>query len=297
MSISRALKKLSLSDEPLDKYTHSDNLISISHNITRKEKRTMMKKLIAFVISISLIAGLSAFTMAAPAKKKVKKPAKRIVKTVKKPVKKPIKKFKGSVKKPVKKPIKKPVKKPAKKIVKPVKKPMLTPWVPPAPQPVAPVIIPKAAAPSGGIGLSLGAKIGLSGGATGMIVDLDYSINSILAGTKIRVGGDYLSGTNPVGNNSYKMSNLRLGLVYGLDMLKSADMPINWYVTGSLLYPWKVNAGRTGQWGIEAAVGGNYAVPDFGSIYGEVGYAGIKYTSTQPAIKGISASIGYSHAF
>jgi len=101
----------------------------------------------------------------------------------------------------------------------------------------------------------------------------------------------------PTGNDSYKMSNLRLGLVYSLDMLKSADMPINWYLTGSFLYPWKVNAGRTGQWGAEVAIGGNYMVPDFGSIYGEVGYAGIKYTSTQPALKGISAAIGYAYNF
>ena len=235
-----------------------------------------MKKLIAFVIALSLIAGLSASTMAAPAKKKV--------------VKKPVKKV------AIKKPVKKPVKKIVKPVKKPIVKPMPAPWVPPAPQPVAPAPAPKAAAPAG-MGMSLGVKVGLSGGATGLIVDLDYSIASVLAGTKIRVGGDYLSGTNPTGNDSYKMSNLRLGLVYALDMLKSADMPINWYLTGSLLYPWKVNGGRTGQWGAEAAIGGNYMVPDFGCIYGEVGYAGIKYTSTQPAIKGISAAIGYSYMF
>ena len=232
-----------------------------------------MKKLIAFVIALSLVAGLCTSAMAAPAKKAV--------------VKKPVKKVA----------VKKPVKKIVKPIKKPVVKPVPAPWVPPAPQPVAPAPAPKAAAPSAGMGLSLGAKVGLSGGATGVIVDLDYSIAGVLKGTKIRVGGDYLSGTNPTGNDSYKMSNLRLGLVYALDMLKSADMPISWYLTGSLLYPWKVNAGRTGSWGIEAAVGGNYMVPDFGTIYGEVGYAGIKYTSTQPALKGVSAAIGYSYNF
>ncbi|MEK7375627.1 MAG: hypothetical protein AABZ57_00465 [Candidatus Margulisiibacteriota bacterium] len=231
-----------------------------------------MKKLIASIIALSLIAGLSASTVAVPANKKaVKKPAKKIVKVIKKAVKKLLK--------------------------KPVVKPMPAPWVPPAPQPVVPAPAPKAAAPAAGMGLSLGAKVGISGGATGVIVDLDYSIASVIAGTKIRVGGDYLSGTNPTKNDSYKMSNLRLGLVYGLDMLKSADMPINWYVAGSLLYPWKVNASRTGQWGVEVAIGGNYMVPDFGSIYGEVGYAGIKYASTQPAIKGVSAAIGYSYMF
>ena len=172
------------------------------------------------------------------------------------------------------------------------------PWVPPAPKPVAPAAeAPKTVAPSKGMGLSLGAKLGLSGGATGMIVDLDYSISKFLAGTKIRVGGDYLTGTNPNGNDSYKISSLRLGLVYMIDMLKSDDMPIDWYVTGSLLYPWKVNAGRSGSWGIEAAFGGNYSVPDFGSIYGEIGYAGIKYTSAQPALKAMSAAIGYSYQF
>ena len=236
-----------------------------------------MKKLIAFVIALSLIVGLSASTMAAPARKKI--------------VKKPVRKV------AVKKTAKKTVKKIVKPVKKPVVKPMPAPWVPPAPQPVAPAPAPKAPVPATGMGLSLGAKVGLSGGATGIIVDLDYSIASVIADTKIRVGGDYLSGTNPTGNDSYKMSNIRLGLVYSLDMLKSSDMPINWYVTGSLLYPWKVNAGRTGQWGAEAAVGANYMVPDFGSIYGEVGYAGIKYTSTQAAIKGVSAAIGYSYMF
>ncbi len=172
------------------------------------------------------------------------------------------------------------------------------PWVPPAPKPVAPAAeATKTAAPSKSTGLSLGVKFGLSGGATGMIVDLDYSVSKFIPGTKIRVGGDYLTGTNPNGNDSYKISNLRLGLVYALDMLKSEDMPIDWYVTGSFLYPWKVNAGRAGSWGIEAAFGGNYVVEDFGCIYGEIGYAGIKYTSSQPALKAMSAAVGYSYLF
>ncbi len=173
------------------------------------------------------------------------------------------------------------------------------PWVPPAPKPISPAqeSSKAKAAPVKNNGISLGAKIGLSAGATGMIVDLDYPISGLLSGVKIRVGGDYLTGTNPNGNDSYKISDLRLGFVYALDMLKSEDMPIDWYVTGSFLYPWKVNAGRTGSWGIDAALGGNYVVEDFGCIYGEIGYGGIKYASSQPALKAMSAAVGYSYLF
>ena len=228
-----------------------------------------MKKLIAFVIALSLIAGLAASTMAAPAKKKVvKKRVKKIVKLVKKPVVKPI------VKKPVVKPIPAPVVIPA---------------------PVAPAPVVKAA--PAGMGMSVGVNIGVAEGLTAIGGVLDYSTASILSGTKVRLGVDYLTGTNGTDTN-LKIATAKIGALYALDMLKSAALPVDWYVEGAVAVPVKVSGGRSGSYGLEAALGANYMIPDFGAINAQVGYSALKYGSVaNPTPKGVLASLGYAYSF
>jgi len=224
-----------------------------------------MKKLIALVLAASLIAGLTASTMAAPKKKVVKKPAKKVVK---------------------------PVKKPAPK--KPAPKPAPAPWVPPAPAPVAPAPAPAAAA---GMGTTLGLNVGVSGGLTAITGVLDYSIASMIPGAKVRVGGDYLTGSNGSDSN-LKIVTLKLGGIYALDMLKSSALPVDWYIGGAVAVPVKVSGGRSGSYGLEAYLGANYMIPDFGIINAQVGYSALKYgSSTSGAAKGVLATIGYGYAF
>lgn len=180
-------------------------------------------------------------------------------------------------------------------------KPAETPWVPPTPAPVAPAPAPapapKAAA---GLGISVGGKVGLTAGVMAVTGDLDYALDSILPGAKARLSVDYVSGNNPnssaTADNPMKAVDVKLGGTYALDMLKSDALPINWYVGAAYILPVKVNAGRTGKWGAEAYIGGTYNIPDFGTIYGEVGYAGLKY-SDAAALKGVNAAVGYSYSF
>lgn len=225
-----------------------------------------MKKLIALVLAASLIASLTASSMAAAkvAKKKaVKKPAKKVVK---------------------------PVKKPAPKKPAPV-----TPWVPPAPAPVAPAPAPAPAA--AGMGMSIGVNVGVAAGLTAVTGVLDYSIASMIPGAKVRVGGDYLTGSNGSDSN-LKIVTLKLGGLYALDMLKSSAVPIDWYIGGDVTVPVKVSGGKTGSYGLEAYIGGNYMIPDFGTINAQVGYSALKYGSTTSgAAKGVLATIGYAYSF
>lgn len=228
-----------------------------------------MKKLIALVLALSLVAGLSASSFAA-VKKVVKKT------TVKKVV----------VKKKVVKPVpKKPV---------PVKP---APFVPPAPAPVAPA--PAPAPKVEGMGMVLGVNAGLDAGLTGVAGNLDYDLSSIGAqGFKVRVGGNYISGTNPTGNDSMKAVSLKLGALYSLtDYLQGLGLPLTYYVGGAYVLPVKVDKSRTGKWGAELYLGVNYSIPDFGMINGELGYSALKYTDTQPALKGVNLKIGYRYAF
>ncbi|MEK7376400.1 MAG: hypothetical protein AABZ57_04465 [Candidatus Margulisiibacteriota bacterium] len=220
-----------------------------------------MKKLIAFVIALSLIAGLSASTMAAPAKKK------------------------------------KAVKKPVKKIVKPIKRPVVRPMPSPVvtPTPAAPAPIAAAPAVTAGIGMCVGVNAGVSGGLTAIGGVLDYSTASILSGTKVRVGVDYLSGTNGKDSN-LKIVTAKIGALYALDMLKSAAMPVDWYVEGAAAIPVKVSGAKSGSYGLEVAVGGNYMIPDFGTINAQVGYSALKYGGTSGA-KGVLVSLGYAYSF
>lgn len=235
----------------------------------KKTEEQNMKKLLALILSISLIAGLTTASMAAPAKKAAKKAVKKAVKKVVKP---------------------------APKAVAPAPQyeyQAPAPWVPPAPKAVAPA--PAAPAAEAGLGLTAGAKAGLSAGLMGIEGDLSYSLASIIPDTSVRVGGEYLSGTS--GKDSVKAINLKIGAAYALTMLKSPDMPVDLYVGGSFILPVKVNAGRTGTYGLEGFVGGKYLVPDLGVIFGEVGYAGLKYGKNSAAAKGVSASVGYNYSF
>jgi hypothetical protein len=228
-----------------------------------------MKKLLALVLMLSLVASLTSTTFAA---KKKKKHVKKVV-------------------------AKKVVKKAVKKIVVPAKP---APWVPPAPAPVAPAPAPapaSAPAPSTGMGMSVGVNAGVSGGLTAIGGVLDYSTANILSGTKVRVGVDYLSGTNGA-DTSLKVVTAKVGALYALDMLKSAAMPVDWYVEGAVAVPVKVSGGSTGSYGLEAALGANYMIPDFGTINAQVGYSALKYGSAASgAAKGVLASVGYAYSF
>jgi len=176
-----------------------------------------------------------------------------------------------------------------------------TPWVPPTPAPVAPAPAPKPVAASAGMGLSAGAKVGLTAGLFAVTGDLDYSLASILPGAKARLSVDYVTGNNPNStatvDRPMKSVDVKIGGTYALDMLKSAALPIDWYVGAAYILPVKVNNARTGGYGYEAYVGGMYKVPDFGTIYGELGYAGLKYAKNVPALKGVDAAVGYSYSF
>lgn len=236
----------------------------------KKTEEQNMKKLLAIVLSISLIAGLTTATMAAPAKKAVKKaPAKKAVKKVVKPA--------------------------AKKAAPAPEAPEYqapAPWVPPAPKAVAPA--PAAPVAQAGLGLTAGAKAGLSAGLMGIEGSLSYSLASMIPDTSVRVGGEYLSGTN--GSDSVKAVALKVGAAYALTMLKSPDMPVDLYAGGSFILPVKVSVGRKGSYGLEAFVGGKYLVPDLGVLFGEIGYAALKYGG-KSAAKGVSASVGYNYSF
>ena len=139
--------------------------------------------------------------------------------------------------------------------------------------------------------------MGVKAGLTAISGNLDYSTAGILAGSKIRIGGDYLTGTNGVDSN-LKVVTLKVDGIYALDMLKQPGLPVDFYVGGGALYAVKVSGGRSGSYGLEAFVGANYKIPDFGCLNAEVGYAALKYGSAAAgAAKGVEASVGYSYAF
>ena len=168
----------------------------------------------------------------------------------------------------------------------------------PAPTPVAPAPVAKAAA-SDGMGMVLGVNAGLDAGLFGFSGNLDYDLSSMgAAGLKVRVGGNYVSGTNPTGSDDMKAVSLKLGAIYNVtDYLQALGLPLTYYVGGAYLLPVKVNAGRTGKWGAEAYLGANYMVPDFGMINAELGYGALKYADTAAALKGLDLKIGYRYAF
>ena len=176
-----------------------------------------------------------------------------------------------------------------------------TPWVPPTPAPVAPAPAMKPTSATAGMGMTAGAKVGLTAGLFAVTGDLDYSLASILPGAKARLSVDYVTGNNPnetaTIDNPMKSVDVKIGGTYALDMLKTAALPVDWYLGAAYILPVKVNSARTGKWGAEAYLGGMYMVPDFGTIYGELGYAGLKYDASAAALKGVNVAVGYAYSF
>jgi len=171
-----------------------------------------------------------------------------------------------------------------------------------APAPIivnpAPVVIINPPAKAGrGVGIYVNG--GLDAGLLGFAGNLDYDLSGVLTqGLSARVGLNYVSGTNPNGNDSMKAVSAKLGAVYYVTpYLPNMGLPLTWYVGGAYLLPVKVNAGRTGKWGAEAYVGANYNVPEMGTVNFELGYSGLKYADSQPALKGLDLKIGYGMIF
>jgi hypothetical protein len=172
--------------------------------------------------------------------------------------------------------------------------------VPPAPVIVnpAPIVIINPPAQTGrGVGIYVNG--GLDAGLIGFAGNLDYDLSGVVTqGLSARVGLNYVSGTNPSGNDSMKAVSAKLGAVYYITpYLPNMGVPLTWYVGGAYLLPVKVNAGRTGKWGAEAYLGANYVVPEMGTINFELGYSGLKYADSQPALKGLDLKIGYGILF
>ncbi len=234
-----------------------------------------MKKLIALILSVALVAGLCGSTIAAP-KKAVKKVAKKVVKPVKKA--------------------------PAKAAPKAAPAPA-APWAPPAPAPAttpapAPAPTPAPAPVSSsttGMGITLGGNVGLDAGLMGVAGNLDYDLTGLgLAGAKVRVGGNYISGTNPTGSTNVKAVSLKVGAIYNVtEYLKVLGLPLTYYVGGAYLLPVKVSGGVTGKWGAEAYLGMNYMIPGMGEVNGEIGYGALKYSDAAAALKGVDLKVGY----
>lgn len=261
----------------------------------------MIKKILALLICMALLAGL--FESSADAQKKRKRAAgKKVIKKVikKKNAKaKKVKKDKKAKKAATKKVL------PSAPIVSP--KPEAPAQVSPATQEAPAPVVPKVEAPAqvqpavqpvrGG--LSAGVKAGLSAGALAFTADIDYSLSNIIDNAKVRLSGNFMTGKEETGSQfTYRIGNIKIGGIYNLPMLKSKDMPIDLYAGGSFIYPVLLSSSRTGtKWGAEVFMGGSIDVAEIGTLYGELGYGGLKYDEAQPALKGISASIGLSAAF
>lgn len=221
-----------------------------------------MKKISAIILSICLVSGFAADVFAAPPRRKVVKPTPR-------------------------------------KIV-PVKPAPIAPETSiPEPAPVTPA--PAKPASSKKTGFSVGAKAGLTAGVPAVTADLDYSLDRWIPGAAARISLDYVTGNNPNSaaaiDNPMKAVDLKIGGTYALDMLKNPALPVDWYTGAAYIIPVKVDGGRTGGWGAEAFLGGKHDISNAGKIYGELGYAGLKYGSSVAALKGLSAALGYSHSF
>jgi hypothetical protein len=153
-----------------------------------------------------------------------------------------------------------------------------------------------------GRGVAIYLNGGLDAGLTGFAANLDYDLSGLPAqGIKLRVGANYIAGTNPRGNDEMKAASAKLGLVYYITpYMPDMSLPLSWYIGSAYLYPVKVNNGRSGlagQWGVEAYVGANLNIAEFGIVNLEVGYSGLKYAADQPALKGMDVKIGYGIIF
>jgi hypothetical protein len=240
----------------------NQNIFFVSRNIiTEKEK--IMKKIFVLVLSLSLVAGIASSVFAAPARKVVK---------------------------------------PTPRKITPVKpSPVAPDSVVPAPAAVVPAPAKAGSDASKGMGLSVGAKAGLTAGVPAITADMEYSLDSWIKGAAARLSLDYVTGNNPNSaaaiDNPMKAVDVKLGGTYALDFLKNPALPVDWYTGAAYIIPVRVDGGRSGGWGAEAFLGAKRNITDMGKIYGELGYAGLKYASTAPALKGISAALGYMHSF
>jgi hypothetical protein len=175
----------------------------------------------------------------------------------------------------------------------------------PAPVAPAPVAAPAPAAKAAmapmeaGMGVCISVNGGLDAGLTGFAGNLDYDLSSMVAqGLKVRVGANYVSGTNPTGSDSVKAASAKIGAIYDVSSYLSAlGLPLSWYVGGAYLIPVKVNNSRTGKWGAEAYVGANYMIPEMGMVNVELGYGALKYADNQAALKGVDLKVGYGYSF
>lgn len=168
--------------------------------------------------------------------------------------------------------------------------------------PQYPVYVPPAASayvPPQKLGIIACASAGLNAGLKGVNGHIDYEIPSILPNASLRIGGNYIQGTNPSGGDDIKAVSFKAGAIYGInEYVKSlAGLPLDWYVGGNVIIPVKVNKSRSGKWGGEAFVGSIYKMQDIGSIFGEIGYSVLKYSDNQPALKGLLLNAGYSYSF
>lgn len=172
---------------------------------------------------------------------------------------------------------------------------------PPAPAPVIIYVQPTAEVNRNevGRGVALYVNGGLDAGLTGFAANLDYDLSGLPAqGLKLRIGANYVSGTNPRGNDDLKVVSAKLGAIYYITpYLPDLGLPLTWYIGGAYLLPVKVNNNRNGGWGMEAYLGANYNIPEMGIINFEIGYSGLKYTASEPALKGMDLKIGYGIAF
>ncbi len=153
--------------------------------------------------------------------------------------------------------------------------------------------------PEAGRGVAVYINGGLDAGLGGYSGNLDYDLSGKPSeGLKIRLGVNYISGTNPTGSDTMKAVFAKVGGIYYITpYLPSVGLPLTWYVGSAYLIPVKVDNLRTGKWGVEAYIGANYSVPEMGTVNFELGYAGLKYADDQPALKGIDAKIGYGILF
>ncbi|MFA5103899.1 MAG: hypothetical protein WC527_01815 [Candidatus Margulisiibacteriota bacterium] len=147
-------------------------------------------------------------------------------------------------------------------------------------------------------GLEVGIKAGASAGLTGAVGDLSYSLDSVVKGASLRGSFGYLTGAETAQTQSLKLATVNLDAIYSLGKFKAFDSPLDVYIGGGLIYPFKVNRERSsGAWGAHAYFGSKYLVQDNVSLYGELAYTGIKYNPEETALKGVEAMLGYSYSF
>ncbi|MFA5840042.1 MAG: hypothetical protein WC890_05230 [Candidatus Margulisiibacteriota bacterium] len=153
-----------------------------------------------------------------------------------------------------------------------------------------------------GRGVAIYLNGGLDAGLTGFSGNLDYDLSGLPArGLKLRIGANYIQGTNPVGGDEMKAACAKLGFVYYITpYMPDLTLPLSWYIGSAYLYPVKVNNGRSGlagQWGLEAYLGINLNIRELGIINLEVGYGALKYASDQSALRGMDLKLGYGIVF